>query len=159
MQIANDTVVRFHYRLSEAGVELESSYEGEPVLYLHGHHNMLTGLEEALNGREEGDAFEVELPPAKAYGARKEGAVERIARKHVKTKGKLKPGMVVQINTAHGPEDALLVKVGLKTVDVDGNHPLAGKTLQFSVEVLEVRAATAEELAHGHAHGVGGHQH
>lgn len=160
MQISADTVVSFHYRLREEGGEVfEDSHSGDPVLYLHGHGSMLPGLEQALEGREPGASFEVTLQPVNAYGERKEGEVQRVARKHVLTRGKLQAGQLIQLNTEHGPQDAVLVKVGLKTVDVDANHPLAGKTLVFAVDVLDVRAASAEELSHGHAHGVGGHQH
>lgn len=160
--IATDKVVSFHYRLSEEGGEpFEESYGSQPVLYLHGHHSMLPGLEEAMAGRQAGDSYTVTLPPEKGYGRRREGAIQRVSSKHVRAtaKGKLKPGMVVQINTDKGQQEATVVKVGLKNVDVDSNHPLAGKTLTFEVEIIEVRDATAEEIAHGHAHGVGGHQH
>lgn len=160
MQIATDTVVSFHYRLKEEGGEIfEDSHEGSPVLYLHGHRSMLPGLEEALEGKSAGDSFEVNVPPAKGYGERKEGAVQRVPKKHLLTKGKLVPGMMVQLNTEHGPREAIVLKVGLKNIDVDANHPLAGKSLVFAVEVIDVREATAEEVSHGHAHGVGGHQH
>lgn len=160
MQISTDKVVSFHYRLSEAGGEpFENSHDSHPVLYLHGHRGMLPGLEEALEGKQAGDNLSVTLSPEKAYGKRREGAQQRVARKHVLTKGKLKPGMVVQIRTDHGPQEATVIKMGLKNVDVDSNHPLAGKTLTFEVDIVDVRDATAEELAHGHAHGVGGHQH
>lgn len=160
MQIATDTVVSFHYRLKEEGGEIfEDSHEGSSVLYLHGHRSMLPGLEEALDGKSAGDCFDVTVSPAKGYGERKEGAVQRVPKKHLLTKGKLVPGMMVRLNTEQGPQEAIVLKVGLKNVDVDANHPLAGKTLIFAVEVVDVRQATAEEVSHGHAHGVGGHQH
>lgn len=160
MQITTDTVVSFHYRLKEEGGDVfEDSHEGSPVLYLHGHRTMLPGLEEALNGKVAGDCFDVTVPPAKGYGERKEGAVQRVPKKHLLSKGKLTPGMIVELNTEHGAQEAVVLKVGLKNIDIDGNHPLAGKTLLFSVEVVDVRQATAEESSHGHAHGVGGHQH
>lgn len=160
MKIGRDSVVSFHYRLGKEGeAHFEDSHTGDPVLYLHGHRSMLVGLEEALEGRVAGDSFTATLPPEKAYGKRKEGAQQRVPRKHVLTKGKLKAGQVVQINTAEGGREAQIIKVGLKNVDIDSNHPLAGMTLDFDLEVIEVRAATAEEIAHGHAHGVGGHQH
>ncbi|MBU3070392.1 peptidylprolyl isomerase [Aestuariicella sp. G3-2] len=160
MSISQDKVVSFHYRLKEEGGEIfEDSHDGSPVLYLHGHNSMLPGLEEALEGKAAGDSFEVTLDPDKGYGRRQEGAVQRVPKKHLLTKGKITPGQVVQINTEHGAQEAVVIKVGLKNVDIDANHPLAGKTLVFAVEVLEVRDATAEELSHGHAHGEGGHQH
>lgn len=160
MQIVADKVVSFHYHLSEGeGEAFENSRDGDPVLYLHGRHGMLSGLEEAMAGKETGDTFTVTLSPEKAYGKRRESAQQRVPIKHLVTKGKLKPGMVVQINTEKGAKEATVLKVGLKNVDVDSNHPLAGKTLTFAVEIVDVRDATPEELSHGHAHGVGGHQH
>ncbi len=160
MNIDNDKVVSFHYRLKEEGGEIfEDSHEGHPVMYLHGHKGMLPGLEEAMNGKVAGDSFEVTVTPEKGYGQRQEGAVQRIPKKHLLTKGKIVAGQLVQVNTEHGAQEAIVVKVGLKNVDIDSNHPLAGKTLVFAVEVVDVREATAEELSHGHAHGVGGHQH
>jgi FKBP-type peptidyl-prolyl cis-trans isomerase SlyD len=160
MNIDKDTVVTFHYRLQEEGGEVfEDSHKDEPVLYLHGHNSMLPGLEEALQGQQAGDKFKTTLTPEKGYGQRKEGAVQRVPKKHIVTKGKITTGMVVQVNTEHGAKEAVVLKVGLKNIDIDSNHPLAGKTLVFDVEVVEVRVATADEIAHGHAHGVGGHQH
>jgi FKBP-type peptidyl-prolyl cis-trans isomerase SlyD len=160
MQITRDSVVSFHYKLKEeGGEELENSHGGDAVLYLHGHNSMLAGVEEAMEGKSAGDSFETIVSPDKGYGERREGDVQRISKKHLLNKGKITPGMVVQINTKHGPEDAVVIKVGLKNVDVDANHPLAGKTLVFDIEVTDVREATADEVSHGHAHGVGGHQH
>ncbi len=160
MQIERDRVVSFHYKLSEPGSEVfETSHDGDPVLYLHGHKGMLPGLEAAMKGKSAGDNFTATLTPQEAYGERKEGAEQRVPKKHLLTKGKLSPGMLVQINTKNGPQEAIVRKVGLKNVDIDANHPLAGKTLTFDVEVLEVREASSDEVAHGHAHGVGGHNH
>lgn len=160
MQISQDKVVSFHYRLQEEGGDIfEDSHDGDPVLYLHGHKGMLPGLEEAMEGKVAGDSFEVTLDQDKGYGRREEGAVQRVPKKHLLTKGKITPGQIVQINTEHGATEAVVIKVGLKNVDIDANHPLAGKTLVFSIEVVDVRDATSEEIAHGHAHGAGGHQH
>lgn len=164
MHITADNVVSFHYRLSETqGELLESSENAEPTLYLHGHGNLLPGLEEALEGKQAGDKFEVNLTPEQGYGQRKEGAIQRIPIKHLRDhaalKNKLKPGMRVAVNTEQGPWDAVVMKVGKFNVDIDSNHPLAGKELTFAIEVVDVRAATADELAHGHAHGAGGHHH
>lgn len=164
MQINVDSVVSFHYRLSETGGGLlESSYDAEPTLYLHGHSNLLPALEDALTGKQIGEKISVNLEPEQAYGARKEGATQRIPIKHLQNhsalKNKLKPGMRVSVNTEHGPWDAVVLKVGKFNVDIDSNHPLAGKALTFEVEIIAVRDATDEELAHGHAHGIGGHHH
>lgn len=164
MQISADKVVSFHYRLSEKNGELlESSYDAEPTLYLQGHGNLLPALEEALAGKQVGEKVTVELEPEQAYGVRKEGAIQRIPIKHLldyaKIKNKLKPGMKVGVNTQQGPWEAIVLKVGKFNVDIDSNHPLAGKALKFELEVVDLRDATSEELAHGHAHGAGGHHH
>lgn len=160
MQISKDSVVSFHYVLSEVDADqLESSYDADPMAYLHGHENIFPVIETALEGKAVGDKLTATLSPQEAYGERKEGNTQRVSMKHLLTKGRLKPGMTVKVNTEHGTRDATVVKVGLKNVDLDTNHPLAGKHLQFEIEVVEVREATQDEVAHGHAHGVGGHQH
>ena len=161
MQISKDKVVSFHYRLTdEAGKETESSHTGEPMVYMHGHKGIMIGLEDAMKGKAEGDKFNVTVAPRDAYGARKENAQQRVPIKHLVDRPKrLKPGMAVKINTKEGARDAIIVKVGKFNVDVDTNHPLAGQHVTFDVEVLEVREATALELAHGHAHGADGHAH
>ncbi|MET0356251.1 MAG: peptidylprolyl isomerase [Cellvibrio sp.] len=164
MQISADKVVSFHYNLNDVdGSLLESSYDADPTLYLHGHGNILASLEDALEGKGQGDKITATLTPDQAYGDRKEGAVQRIPIKHLHNhaaiKNKLKPGSRVSVNTQHGPWEAVVLKVGKFNVDVDSNHPLAGKTLTFEIEVKAVREASAEELAHGHAHGAGGHNH
>jgi FKBP-type peptidyl-prolyl cis-trans isomerase SlyD len=164
MQISADKVVSFHYNLTDVdGTLLETSYDAEPTLYLHGHSNILTSLEDALNAKSVGDKVDVTLAPVQAYGERKEGAVQRIPIKHLQNhnalKNKLKPGMRVLVNTQQGPWEAVVLKVGKFNVDIDSNHPLAGKTLKFEIEIASVRDATSEEVAHGHAHGAGGHHH
>ena len=160
MEIGRDIVVTFHYRLSDTdGTVLEDSTDGEPMAYLHGHKGIIAGLESAMAGRSAGDSFSVTVAPADAYGERRDNAVMRVPRKHVLTKGRITPGMVVRVNTEHGPREAQVVKAGRFVLDIDTNHPLAGRTLAFDVEVVAVRAATAEELAHGHVHGPGGHAH
>jgi FKBP-type peptidyl-prolyl cis-trans isomerase SlyD len=164
MQISADKVVSFHYKLNDVdGTLLETSYDADPTLYLHGHSNILASLEDALEAKLVGDKISVTLAPEQGYGERKEGAIQRIPIKHLHNhaalKNKLKPGMKVLVNTQHGPWEAIVLKVGKFNVDIDSNHPLAGKTLTFEIEVIEIRDATAEELAHGHAHGAGGHNH
>lgn len=164
MQVSADKVVSFNYNLKDAdGTLLETSYDNDPTLYLHGHRNILESLESALESKVAGDKVEVTLTPEQAYGERKEGAVQRIPIKHLHNhatlKNKLKPGSRVLVNTQHGPWEALVLKVGKFNVDIDSNHPLAGKTLTFELEIVNVRDATVEELAHGHAHGAGGHHH
>lgn len=164
MQITTDKVVSFHYKLNDAdGSLLESSESAEPTLYLHGHSNILMSLEDALEGKSIGDKVTVTLTPEQGYGERREGATQRIPIKHLHNhaalKNKLKPGVKVVVNTQHGPWEAIVLKVGKFNVDIDSNHPLAGKTLTFDIEIADIRDATQEELAHGHAHGAGGHHH
>ena len=160
MQIEKNTVVQFTYNLQdEAGAELESSETGQPIAYLHGHDNMLEGLENGLEGKSEGDSFSVTLPPVEAYGERREDSEHRIPIKHLQGAKKWTPGMVANVQTEQGQSQVTVIKAGKFMVTVDTNHPFAGKTLTFDIRVLEVREATAEELTHGHAHGVGGHHH
>jgi FKBP-type peptidyl-prolyl cis-trans isomerase SlyD len=160
MHITKDKVATFHYRLFEGKEKLEDSWgQDQPVLYLHGHKGMLPGIEDALDGKKKGDTLDITLAPEQAYGVRRDVAAERVPLKHIISNGKPRPGSVVQVNTAHGPREVVVLKVGRFNVDIDTNHPLAGKTLRFEMEVGEVRDATTEELAHGHAHGKGGHQH
>lgn len=159
MQIQKDVVVRFHYRLSDdSGTELENSREREPLAMLVGHGNIIPGLEQAMMGRSAGESFEVSVPPDQAYGERREDMVQRVPKKYFRERA-LKPGMTGTVSTRQGPRMVTVLKVGMSVVDVDLNHPLAGQTLRFEVELTEVRAATPEELQHGHAHGSGGHQH
>lgn len=159
MQIAKDTVVEFHYGLTDANGEIENSRNHEPVLYLHGQPGLVDGLVEAMEGREAGDRFTVELTADQAYGPRRDNAVQKVQIKHLQGARKWKPGMVAMIQTDEGPRQVTVVKVGHSQAEVDSNHPLAGRDLTFDVEILSVREATPEELAHGHAHGAGGHQH
>ena len=162
MQVENNTVVSFHYTLQEVdGDYTEDSNGGDPMLYLHGHRGVLPGLEDAMAGKVAGDKFTVQVSPEDGYGLRKDNSVQRVPLKHLlrQSKSKPVPGDVVTVNTKTRKVNATVVKVGRHNVDVDTNHPLAGKTLQFDVEVVGVREATMEEVAHRHAHGVGGYQH
>jgi FKBP-type peptidyl-prolyl cis-trans isomerase SlyD len=160
MLIADKKVASFHYILSnEQGEQIESSRERQPMSYLHGSRNIIPGLEKALAGKAAGDQFQVTIPPEEAYGERRTDQVQRIPAKHFNNAKNLKPGRVVSIQTRRGPVQATVVKVGRFNVDVDTNHPLAGQTLTFDVEVTGVRDATVEEMSHGHVHGPGGVNH
>jgi len=160
MQIKKDSVVYFHYTLNgEDGKVFESSHDSHPMTYLHGHGNILPALEAEFEDKKEGDQFQVTLSPEQAYGVRNEESKQRIPIKHLANKKNLRPGMAVKVNTEKGMRDVTIVKVGKFNVDVDTNHPLAGLTLTFDVNIETVRVAEAEELTHGHVHGVGGHHH
>lgn len=163
MSIQKDKVVQFHYRLSHDGQELETSHGEDPVAYLHGHGNIIAGLEKQMEGKNEGDVFSTDVAAAEAYGLREENAIQRVPIKHLsgtkKELARIRPGMVVNVNTEKGPQQATVVKAGKFNVDLDTNHPLAGKDLRFDIEIASIRDASDEEIAHGHAHGVGGHHH
>lgn len=160
MQIGPETVVSFHYTLrEESGEDLETSRGGDPTAYLHGARNIIPGLESAMNGHETGDTFSVTVKPEDAYGMPRDGSVQRVPIKHLVFKGKLRGGDKAQLNTRDGLRAVTVVKAGRHSADIDTNHPLAGKTLAFDIEITEIRAATSEEISHGHAHGPGGHQH
>ncbi|MFN3714981.1 MAG: peptidylprolyl isomerase [Alcanivoracaceae bacterium] len=159
MTIEAGKVVQFHYDLYINDDRIESSRDSDPMAYLHGAGNIISGLEKALAGRQSGDHVDVTIAPQDAYGLREENRIQRVPAKYLKHAGKLKPGMRVQVNTDQGQRLVTVIKVGLKAVDVDGNHPLAGETLRFVVDIVDIRDASAEEKAHGHAHGVGGHHH
>jgi len=160
MKIEKDRVVRFHYAVAENGQEaVENSKDGgQPLAILFGHGNIIPGLEKAMEGREAGDSFKANVVAADAYGEKRDGLSQRIPKKHFGAQ-KLEPGMQVVLQTNFGPRAVTIQKVGMSVVDVDLNHPMAGKDLDFDIEIVEVREASAEELAHGHVHGEGGHHH
>lgn len=160
MQITKDTVVQFSYVLKdEEGKVLENASQEGVTAYLHGHNNMMPGLEKELTGKQKGDEIITTLPPSETYGERQEGQEERISIKHLEGAKKWKTGMVAAYKTDQGYRPVTIIKAGKFMATVDLNHPLAGRTLTFEVNIVDVRVATAEEIAHGHAHGDGGHQH
>ena len=160
MTITEKKVVSFHYTLHNAnGEQLESSRDHQPMTYLHGRNAIIRGLEKALEGKTAGDTFRVTVAPSEAYGERKATNIQRVSAKHFRNPKSLRPGQIIGLQTRQGPAQATVVKVGRFNVDVDANHPLAGQTLLFEVEVTAVRDATAEELAHGHVHSPGGADH
>jgi FKBP-type peptidyl-prolyl cis-trans isomerase SlyD len=157
MKINTDCAVSFHFTLSVDGKTVESSVGNEPLDYLHGHHGVVPGLEEALEGRTKGDKFNVTLPPEKAYGPRDEKLVQKVARDQFPDD--LKEGMQFQVDTPQGPMILTVTNITGSEVTIDANPEMAGQTLDFEIEVMDVRAATKEELDHGHVHGPGGHHH
>ncbi len=160
MIVEKDKVVAFHYRLKNiAGEEMESSYAGEPMSYLHGANNIIKGLAKAMEGHAVKDTFSVTVEPEEAYGLRNENNIQRIPLKHLKGSGKIIVGQVLKLNTKQGMVQVTVRKIGRFNVDVDANHPLAGETLTFEVEIADIRDASEEETKHGHVHGPGGHQH
>lgn len=160
MQITQDTVVSIHYTLTDdAGKTIDSSAGGEPLAYLHGNGNLIPGLERALEGKQAGDSLNVKISPAEGYGEHDKSLIQQIPRRVLKGIGNIHVGMQLQAQSDQGSRAVTVTHVAGDMVTIDGNHPLAGQNLNFEVQITEVRAATEEELAHGHVHGPGGHHH
>ncbi|MDR2872288.1 MAG: peptidylprolyl isomerase [Xanthomonadaceae bacterium] len=164
MKIEKDRVVRFHYSVSERSAHeqgepaFESSKAGEPLAILIGYGNVIPGLEKVMLEKQAGDSFGADIPANEAYGEYREGLTQRVPKKHF-GQNRLEPGMQVILQTNFGPRAVTVMKIGHSVVDVDLNHPLAGKELHFDIDIVEVREASAEEIEHRHVHGEGGHHH
>ena len=157
--IAKDTAVRFNYILTDESGNVIDQSQGEPLAYLHGHNNIIPGLEKELEGKSAGDSLTAVIEPADAYGEYQEQAVQQVPRANFQGVDNIQPGMQFQSEAEGQVMLVTVTDVNEDTVTVDANHPLAGKKLSFDVEIVEVRAATEDELNHGHVHGVGGVQH
>ena len=160
MQIADKTVVTIDYTLKDDnGTILDSSSDGQ-FAYVHGASNIIPGLENALTGKSSGDEVNVTVIPAEGYGERNDSMVQAVPRDMFDSEQEIQVGMQFH---AQSPEGEMVVvtvtDVEGDDITVDGNHPLAGKNLNFGVKVVDVREATSEELDHGHVHGPGGHNH
>lgn len=160
MTIKSDSVVSIHYTLKDdEGQVIDRSAAGDPLTYLHGHGQLIPGLERQLEGRTAGDKLNVTVTAGDGYGEYDESLVQQVPRRALKGIANVKVGMQLRAQADHGARTVTVTRVAGDMVTLDGNHPLAGKNLNFDVEVAAVRDATAEELAHGHAHGKGGHHH
>jgi FKBP-type peptidyl-prolyl cis-trans isomerase SlyD len=158
--IKNGSAVSLAYKLTnDKGEEIDAATKAEPFAYLHGHANIVAGLESALEGLKIGDKKKVVVKPEDGYGEFDEKLKVVVKRDMFEGVDKIEPGMQFGSKTEDGTIVYTVVEVKKDVVHLDGNHPLAGQTLHFDVEVLEVRAATEEELAHGHIHGPHGHHH
>lgn len=157
--IAKDTAVRFNYILKDENGNVIDQSQGEPLAYLHGHNNIIPGLERELEGKSAGDSLTAVIEPADAYGEYQEQAVQQVPRSNFQGVDNIQPGMQFQSEAEGQVMLVTVTDVNDDTVTVDANHPLAGKKLSFDVEIVEVRAATKDELNHGHIHGTGGVQH
>ncbi|MDF2177988.1 peptidylprolyl isomerase [Aliiglaciecola sp. CAU 1673] len=161
MKISPNKVVTMHYTVSTAeGAQIDSSRDGDPMSFIHGQRYLIQGLEDALLGKSAGDAFSVNVAAKDAYGERQDELVQVVS-KTLFEDMEVEPGMQFRATTDDGEQSVMIVEVTDDEVIVDGNHPLSGVDLNFDVEIIEVREATAEELAHGHVHsGDGcGHHH
>ena len=160
MKISGDSVVSFLYTLKdEAGAIIDQS-DGEPLAYLHGHGQIVPGLERELTGKSAGEKLLVRVSAADGYGEYDAALLPKVAREAFSAIPDLQVGMTLGTRTRTGGHAEVIVReIGPDAVTVDGNHPLAGKDLFFDVDIVEVRAASEEELAHQHVHGPGGHHH
>lgn len=160
MQISAKKVVFIHYTLTNDEKEVIDSSTGHgPLAYIHGMGNIIPGLEKALEGKTTGDKLQVSIPPEDAYGLRDEDLIHAVPVEAFHGVDKIEPGMQFQTDSPDGIQMVTVMEVEGDRVILDGNHPMSGLTLNFDVEVAEVRDATPEELAHGHVHGPGGHHH
>ncbi|TAM12474.1 MAG: peptidylprolyl isomerase [Nevskiaceae bacterium] len=159
MQIADRRVASFHYTLTDDdGKTLDSSRGHEPLSYLHGGGNIVSGLERALVGKVAGETLKVDVSPEDGYGLHREQLVQVVPASAFGDT-EVKPGMRFTAETDGGPVSVVVTQVADGQVTVDGNHPLAGQTLHFDVEVVDVREASPEEIVHGHVHGPHDHHH
>lgn len=160
MQIAENAVVSMHYTLTDdQGQQLDSSVGQEPLVFLSGAQNIIDGLDKALQGKAAGDKLNVEVDPADGYGEVHQELIQKVPHENFQGVDDIQVGMQFMAQTPGGQQPVTVIGVEEDGVVLDGNHPLAGKKLNFDVEIVDVREAVAEELEHGHVHGEGGHQH
>ena len=156
MQIVDNAAVSIHYTLTnDDGEVLDNSRDDEAMLYLHGAGNIISGLENALLGKVAGDKFNVRIIPEEAYGDFMEDMIQVIPREMFEGIDTIEVGMQFHADVSSGTGVVTVIDIDDEGITIDGNHPLAGIALNFDVEVIDVRAATAEEAAHGHIHGAG----
>ena len=156
MQIAKHKVASIHYTLTDNdGKVLDSSSGREPLHYIQGIGNLIPGMEEGLEGKKQGDKVNLKVGPEKGYGVKSDELIQKVPRSAFGDQ-KIEKGMQFQTNQGGV---VTVTNVGLSEITVDANHPLAGVELNFAVEVISIREATEDELAHGHVHGPGGHHH
>lgn len=136
----------------DEGTLIDQSQPEQPLAYLHGHKNIIPGLEAALEGKSTGDTLEVRVEPKEAYGEVNPALEQVVPKDRFQGIESIEVGMQFQANTEQGPISVRVVKIEGEDVTVDGNHPLAGKHLNFNVTVKDVRQGTEEEIAHGHIH-------
>lgn len=160
MQIFDDNVVSFQYTLkNDQGEVIESSVSQEPLDYLHGHKNIIPGLERELTGKSVGDTFTATIEPENAYGNYDEELLQTLSRGDFQDVDELEIGMQFEVQDSSGSGLVTVTKIEGDEITIDGNHPLAGERLVFEIEVVDIREASAEELSHGHPHHPDGHHH
>ena len=160
MKISKNKVVGINYTLKDNDSNILDSSEGqEPLVYIHGHGNLIPGLENALNGKETGDKIQANIKPEDAYGIKDDNLIETVSLKQFDNPDDVKEGIQFQIQTDDGVKIATVTKVSGDDVSIDLNHPLADVELNFDVEIMSVKEASEEEISHGHVHGEDGHHH
>lgn len=159
--VTDGTVVTMHYTLKNPeGEVLDTSSGRDPLAYVHGANNIVPGLERQLNDKTVGDTIHAVVPPAEGYGERQGPGPQQVSRSAFPADAQLAPGMQVAARNEDGSTVPLwIVGVAEQEVLIDANHPLAGVTLHFDVEITGLRPATEEEKTHGHPHGPGGQEH
>ena len=158
MQVADNTAVSIHYTLTnDEGEVLDSSIGDEALVFLQGSGNIISGLEKAMVGKVAGEKFNVRIEAEEAYGELMEDMIQVISRDMFEGVDEIEVGMQFHADVSFGSGVVTVVSIDDENVTIDGNHPLAGVALTFDVEVIDVRAATEEEAAHGHIHGAGCH--
>ena len=157
MKIERNSVVSFHYSLTDDdGINIDSSEGQEPLGYIHGAGNIIPGLEKALEGKEVGDSLTVAVKAAEGYGEVQKELIQEVPREAFQGIDTIELGMQFEAQTGQGGSvPVTVIAVTDELVTVDGNHPLAGKNLNFDVSIEEIREASEEELAQGHIHGLG----
>lgn len=160
LQVADNTVVAFHYKLTNSSGEVLDESEDEPMYYLHGAQNIVPGLERQMGGHRVGDKFTAQVPAAEAYGERAESVPQHVPLEAFPEDMPLFEGMPLTAETNDGQLlHFFVLEVHEDAVVLDTNHPLAGEDLTFEVEITAIRAATESEIEHGHPHGADGHDH
>ena len=153
MLIADGCVVSLHFKLTNDNDEiLDQSAGGEPLVYLHGAAGIIPKLETALAGKAAGDNFKVTIQPEDAYGDYNPELAKTVPRSQFPANTEIAVGMRFNAQTPNGQTTLIVTETSDSTVTVDGNHPLAGTVLNFDGTIEDVRAASAEELDHGHVH-------
>ncbi|MBE0494629.1 MAG: peptidylprolyl isomerase [Thiomicrospira sp.] len=159
MKIEQDKIAQIEYTLTNSAGDVMDKSNGQPLAYLHGHHNLIPGLEAELLGKAVGDKFTATIAAVDAYGEKYEDMIQQVPSNLFQGVEKIEVGMRFEAQSDQGMQSVEIVAIDGDQVTVDANHPLAGQDLTFEVEVVGIRDASAEELEHGHAHGAGGHHH
>ncbi len=155
--VTANKAVEIHYTLTnDKGETVDSSRDASPLPYIHGNENLVPGLEKELEGKKVGDTIKTSIAPADGYGEVNPELTQAVPRETFQFDGDIEVGMRFEAEAEHGIELVTVIAVDDKVITIDANHPLAGETLNFDVEIMSVRDATSEELEHGHVHGEGG---